>query len=76
MIRRSEPRSAARKRLTKKEAGPDEFAAVPETETAMTGRQTELVGMGYLTDAKAYLKAGNALSRYVFAGLFSALPRH
>ena len=29
----------------------------------MTGRPTELVGMGYLTDAKAYLKAGNALSQ-------------
>ena len=29
----------------------------------MTNRQTELVGMGYLTDAKAYLKAGNALSQ-------------
>ena len=29
----------------------------------MTDRQTELVGMGYLTDAKAYLKAGNALSQ-------------
>jgi hypothetical protein len=28
----------------------------------MAGRQTELVGMGYL-DAKAYLKAGNALSQ-------------
>jgi hypothetical protein len=29
----------------------------------MTGRPTELVGMGYLTDAKAYLKAGKALSQ-------------
>ena len=29
----------------------------------MTDRRTELVGMGYLTDAKAYLKAGNALSQ-------------
>src|SRR4051794_41387147 len=29
----------------------------------MAGRQPELVGMGFLTDAKAYLKAGNALSQ-------------
>jgi hypothetical protein len=51
-----------RRRRTK-EAALDEICRQAETETAMTGRPTELVGMGYLTDAKAYLKAGNALSQ-------------